>query len=157
LSGDESRTVQSILAVIALRNPLVTHCPLIVDLCSYLIRPLPTINAPLFSASECYAIIQTMITQSIRDGYWFTTNGSSFKRFVQSFPLLLKQRLPKVFNLMIKLNINIDRLFEGWYTRLFVGHMSTETSLRMIDCFLLDGININRHFFSLARGVSINI
>ena len=39
---------------------------------------------------------------------------STFIRFVQTFGVLLKTRLPKVFALMERLGINPDSLFGSW-------------------------------------------
>ncbi len=75
---------KSILCVLACTHASLTHCPLLPDLtCVLLIY---------FDESRVYDLLERMLLRSRRDEFYFTTNGTSFLRWMQTFNILLQQK-----------------------------------------------------------------
>jgi len=142
LPSGKMRSVASVLAMLALADPTVTFCPFVVDLVPFLLR--------YMNPGEVFAVTRAMISRSSRDQFWFTTNGSSYMRFVNTFSVLLRQRQSKISQLLHNLHIDVDRLFEVWYSRLFFSFLPEPMCLRVLDCFFLEG---SAFLLELALGV----
>ena len=134
---------KTILCVLACNHPTLSHCPLLPDLVCVLLI--------FLDEAGCYSFVERMLNRSKSDGFYCTTNGIDFLRWMKTFSILLESKNAALYNHMHKtLHLDSAKLFQAWLNRLFIQYLPMRTVFRILDCYLMEG---NKILFRVGLGV----
>lgn len=89
---------------------------------------------------QAFYLLCTIIEQITPDYYVKAMIGTIVDQ--RLFEDLIFQRLPNIMNHLNKIGLPLALISLPWFLCLFIGYVSLEVSLRILDCFFYEGSNI---------------
>lgn len=132
LSAQRREEVARLLCVLGHNHADVAYSPMIPDLIAVLLR--------FLRPAQVYKALDAMI--SAREKKHLTTSGHDFRSVGLTAVKLVKRHSRSVYKHAKALGVNLLDVIEVWMARLFVTYLPYITVLRVLDCYLVEGIMV---------------
>jgi len=124
--------LRNVLTAYSWKNPIIGYCQAMNFVCAILL---------LFMDEEsAFWTLHTICEDFVPEYYRPTMMGSLIDQRI--FEYLMNYYLPDVSAHLIKLSLPISLISIPWFLSLFIGFVPLEVSLRIMDCFFLEGTDI---------------
>lgn len=132
--------LRRVLTAYAFRNPAIGYCQSMNIVCALMIMFMPEEHAFWAMTAVCEDLVPDYYSPSMA--------GSATDQQVLEY--LLGQHMPELRAHLDALNIPVALVSIPWFLCLFIGSLSWDTTVRILDCFFVEGKHV---FFQFALAV----
>lgn len=125
-------SLRNVLVAYSWKNPKVGYCQSMNIVASVLLL--------YCTEEETFWLLATICEDLLPDNYSPTLLGVWVDQEV--FEFLLKELLPDIHSHLQELGFNLILVTQPWFLCLFIGYLPMEQTLRILDCFFFEGVNM---------------